>query len=220
MKKITLLLIISCCVFKLSAQGSMSISTINGMTVTEFNNSLTSVGSLRNLVEGTTLTIVFNYTDLEGDVVIARLVAPPVVAGSQGVSFTAGGTGAAPVSGTNATVTITVPDVTAQTNCRIQLFNTGSGGGADTALNIWNYTIQDLTTLSVENMSRNKLSAFYNLDRQVVKLNNVFNTPFSIYNIMGKQVLTGVVNEEINVDRLKSGMYILSTAKGSFKFVK
>lgn len=74
--------------------------------------------------------------------------------------------------------------------------------------------------LSANTFSKDKLQAFYNTNREVVVMKDQMNGGFSIYNLMGQAVLAGDITKEINVEELKSGLYILSTEYGSLKFVK
>ncbi|WP_366185942.1 T9SS type A sorting domain-containing protein [Flavobacterium ovatum] len=43
---------------------------------------------------------------------------------------------------------------------------------------------------------------------------------YSIYDLSGKAVSTGKASNQINVSSLPSGLYILTTKKGSLKFAK
>ncbi|GEM_PF-5346041 len=75
--------------------------------------------------------------------------------------------------------------------------------------------------LGVESFSTSKLKVFYDAPRQSLMVGNDFlGDKYSIYNLMGQSVLEGTTSREISVETLKSGLYILATQKGSFKFVK
>ena len=76
-------------------------------------------------------------------------------------------------------------------------------------------------TLSNANFnSSNLLSAFYNANKNVIEMTDNASGEFSIYNLLGQSVLNGNISKEINVEALKSGLYILSTDKGVLKFAK
>jgi len=75
-------------------------------------------------------------------------------------------------------------------------------------------------TLSTSNFSKSKLEAFYNASRDAIMMKNSDAGNFAIYNLMGQSVLKGKISNTISVETLKSGLYILSTKKGSLKFVK
>lgn len=74
--------------------------------------------------------------------------------------------------------------------------------------------------LSVSSFNKNKLEAYYKSVNSVIVMEKSINEDFSIYNIMGQNVLEGKTSKEINVEVLKPGVYILSTDKGVLKFVK
>jgi hypothetical protein len=76
--------------------------------------------------------------------------------------------------------------------------------------------------LSTKSFNTNKLeSSFYSssIDAIVIK-NKEVSGDYKIYNVMGQTLLKGKIEDEINVDTLKSGIYILTTDKGTLKFVK
>ena len=76
-------------------------------------------------------------------------------------------------------------------------------------------------TLSNSKFSKSKLtSAFYSASKRAIVINDNIQGKFSIYNLLGQSVLKGTLAKQINVETLKSGLYILSTESGSLKFVK
>ncbi len=76
------------------------------------------------------------------------------------------------------------------------------------------------STLKVNSFSSKNLNAFYSREKQAVIAKDNLGENFAIYNLMGQAVIKGDITKEINVETLKSGLYILSTEKGSLKFVK
>ncbi|WP_299554887.1 hypothetical protein [Seonamhaeicola sp.] len=74
--------------------------------------------------------------------------------------------------------------------------------------------------LSTKDFNKSKLNSFYSTERDAVVIKDRLDGGFSIYNLMGQEVLEGDITDEISVETLKSGLYILSTAYGTLKFVK
>ncbi|MGC6430706.1 MAG: hypothetical protein ACON5F_06675 [Jejuia sp.] len=82
-------------------------------------------------------------------------------------------------------------------------------------------TLLDAYKLSTNDFSKDKLEAYYNAGRDAVVLSNEIEGGYSIFNIMGQKMISGEIeSREIDVETLKSGLYILATEKGSLKFVK
>lgn len=76
------------------------------------------------------------------------------------------------------------------------------------------------TILSTNDFNRSKLNAFYSADRNAVVLQKNIEGNFKIFNMLGQSVQEGEVSKEINVETLKTGLYILTTDNGTLKFVK
>jgi len=77
-----------------------------------------------------------------------------------------------------------------------------------------------LATLSSK-VNTNKLSqSFYNPSKEAIVVGDTVSGKYSIYNITGKTIQQGVVYNEIDVQSLVSGIYILSTESGVLKFIK
>ncbi|APZ45523.1 hypothetical protein BW723_04080 [Polaribacter reichenbachii] len=74
--------------------------------------------------------------------------------------------------------------------------------------------------LSTKDVSKPKLKAFYSAAKSAVVVSDQFEGDFAIFNVLGQAVLKGELTQEINVSSLQSGLYILSTERGSIKFVK
>ncbi|TXG39777.1 hypothetical protein [Seonamhaeicola maritimus] len=74
--------------------------------------------------------------------------------------------------------------------------------------------------LSTSEFNKKSLKAYYSSDRNTVVMRDRLVGGYSIYNLMGQEVLEGEISNQISVETLKSGLYILSTAYGSLKFVK
>ncbi|TYA71839.1 T9SS type A sorting domain-containing protein [Seonamhaeicola marinus] len=75
-------------------------------------------------------------------------------------------------------------------------------------------------TLSANKFNKSKLNAFYNSEKNALIMKEEFKGDFSIYNLLGQTALSGKLSNEISVENLKRGIYILSTEYGSLKFVK
>ncbi|WP_299554890.1 T9SS type A sorting domain-containing protein [Seonamhaeicola sp.] len=76
------------------------------------------------------------------------------------------------------------------------------------------------SVLSTTEFNTKSLNSFYNADIDAIVIKDQINGGFSIYNLMGQEVLEGDIANEISVETLKSGLYILSTEYGTLKFVK
>lgn len=76
------------------------------------------------------------------------------------------------------------------------------------------------STLSTNSFEKNGLSAVYSATKQALIMKNADQGNYSIFNLMGQSVLKGKISEEISVETLNSGLYILKTETRSLKFVK
>ena len=95
----------------------------------------------------------------------------------------------------------------------------GGFGGADQP-DVFIRSQGEIDVLSIENFNKTKLSAFYSANRDAVVVKDHIEGDFSIYNLMGQAVLEGKTSNEINVESLKTGLYILATEGGTLKFVR
>lgn len=78
-----------------------------------------------------------------------------------------------------------------------------------------------IQVLSAKSYKKNNLNAFYNSSKKALIVGEAtIEGNYSIVNILGQKLLRGKMTNEINVSSLKNGLYILSTDKGSLKFVK
>ncbi len=218
MKKITLIIATLACVFCLQGQTTINVTQINGMTVDDYHASLSS----GNLVEGEDLVLTIEYANVQdngvcGVCLTARYLndwSPDFGQVDQVVTTSS--------STQTTTITVAVPNVTANIGtARIQVF--GWNGAGDefhyVTPTTGGWTISDI--LSTSELSPNKLNAFYSASIDAVVLNdNNLDGGFSVFNMLGKEVLAGDVSREISVSALKSGLYILATEIGSLKFAK
>ncbi|GAA4231885.1 hypothetical protein GCM10022291_05320 [Postechiella marina] len=224
MKKITLLLLLCIASFGYAQTTMLSITHINGETPADFKATLDG----GNLVEGSTLAITVNYTNVQPHpnwgctCIRVRLLnnyglIPEFVNVDETVTTS--------TSEQTVVVNIVVPDVSDDVSpgpIRIQAIARDETGGANEfAYASETFSLKDLTTLSSGSLEKNKLSAFYNASKDVISIGDTTVTgDYNIFDLAGKSILKGEVSKEINVETLKSGMYILATDKGSLKFVK
>lgn len=217
MKKITLL----CALFVASFSFAQTFDVkINGKTVDDF---LASTNPANTFPINTTLNFEFTHSNLPvpsgNDPGNARIVVrfyqpqstPSVFENAVYQNgFTAG-------SATPIVQTLAYTPTNEVSNYTLQIFPAGA-----TSLQIQKFNISvGAATLSNETFSASKLEAFYSSSKKAIVMNNIEDFgKFSIFNIMGQSVLKGEISKEINVETLKSGLYFLSTEKGSLKFVK
>jgi len=97
----------------------------------------------------------------------------------------------------------------------------------DTQSNTFKFTvINQKITLGIENNTLENLKIYPNpvSNELFIESTNAFNDRFSVYNLLGKELLKGSVNNDssINVTTLKKGMYFLKLANSNttFKFIK
>jgi len=82
-------------------------------------------------------------------------------------------------------------------------------------------TLATSSTILSSKVNTNKLSqSFYNPSKEAIVVGDTVSGKYSIYNITGKTIQQGVVYNEIDVQSLVSGIYILSTESGVLKFIK
>ncbi len=74
--------------------------------------------------------------------------------------------------------------------------------------------------LSANKYNKTKLDGFYSAERNAIVLKSNLDGNFKIFNMLGQSVQEGEVSREINVETLKTGLYILTTDNGTLKFVK
>ncbi|WP_282135837.1 hypothetical protein [Seonamhaeicola maritimus] len=226
MKKITLLFVLLFSITFLGAQSSLNISHINGMTPADFET------NHNKLVEGETLTLKVEYTNvLEksdwGCVCIrTRLLsewnvvhAPSAPLGSSYLSET---TVTTDTNTQTIDINMQVPDVVVDYGDTIRIFVVAEGTTSSISANTdpQRYLLNDELSLSTENFNKNKLNSFYSVDRDAVVIKDRLEGGYSIYNLMGQEVLEGKILGEISVSTLKTGLYILSTEYGALKFAK
>ncbi len=98
----------------------------------------------------------------------------------------------------------------------------GGAGASDPTLVYIRSQSEIDAILSTENFSKDKLESFYNTSKDAIIIKDRIDGGYSIYNLLGQSVLEGktINTDEISVESLKSGLYILSTQKGTLKFVK
>lgn len=80
-------------------------------------------------------------------------------------------------------------------------------------------------TLSNEDFEKNKINIYPNPVKETIYTSNITDVEFEIFNILGKSILKGKTNEnQINVNSLSKGIYILKLKKGDVifnqKFIK
>lgn len=203
----------------------VKLTTINGMSPADYH---TSVGGA--LTEGDVITIGLDFTAIKADpnfedalqvraTLLNEWSGIPEI--TQGVT-----TVTADDNSQSTTISLTIPNINATITdaVRIQVigygFNAGSDGYVYNTAPAPLYTIDHTTVLSTEKFNKNKLSAFYSSSNQSIILDADLTGDYTIYNILGQNVMQGKISSEINVRSLKKGLYILSTEFGSKKFVK
>lgn len=77
------------------------------------------------------------------------------------------------------------------------------------------YTVNLLWNSSVKNISSNTLTISPNPAKDIVVINGVVSkTPYSVYNLSGKQLICGILNQnaqKINISALSPGVYFVQT---------
>ncbi len=96
----------------------------------------------------------------------------------------------------------------------------GGDGASDPTLVYIRSQAEIDAILSTDDFNKSKLKGFYSATRESVVINDRIDGDYSIYNLLGQSVLKGEVSNEISVGTLKTGIYILTTDKGTLKFVK
>lgn len=96
----------------------------------------------------------------------------------------------------------------------------GGPGASDPTL-VYIRSQAEINALSTSGFNKNKLKAYYNANTEAIVFKDAtIAGDYAVYNLMGQEVLRGAVSKVIAVSTLKPGLYILSTAGGSLKFVK
>lgn len=237
MKKITFLLMFIGMATVSHAQAvasTVSITQINGVATATFLSSHT------NLIEGEVLTLTINYKNVLANPAETATFPNPrirvrilnnyaVISGA--VESTLDVTTLETVQ--TATVNVTVPDVTANipivlspsSGARIQALAYGNQTTVPALGMVYGYSgaysLNDLVTLSTENFNKNELaSSYYKASNNAVIIGENIEGNYTIYDLSGKTVSKGKISSEINVSNLNSGVYVLSTSKGTLKFAK
>lgn len=122
-------------------------------------------------------------------------------------------------SSQSTTIDITVPNISENlTGVIIQVLGYGNIGGTDGGVYAYSngYSI-DASTLSFNKTSLEGVT----VDGSTISFGaQHVNDAYTIYNITGQSVQSGSVSSEVSIDELATGVYILSTDKGSLKFAK
>ncbi len=94
--------------------------------------------------------------------------------------------------------------------------------GATEGTTVFIRTQAEIDVLSVKDLNKNKIAVHFDATKQALVINNSeINEKFSIYNIMGQEILAGKLSsKEVSVENLVSGIYIFATRNGVGKFVK
>ncbi len=157
--------------------------------------------------------------NFDNDVTIATLTAADFTGGSATVNFDIP-TGTIPVDQTTNYVGYDAGPPAVQGYMWLLQIAGANPPGDPTFIN---YTINiENEILNVSELSNGKLNASYisSIDAVVINDNNLDGRAYKVFNMLGQNVLEGDVSREINVSALKSGLFILATEEGSFKFLK
>lgn len=198
---------------------TLAITTIEGQTVADYHS---SVGG--ELTEGDVLTIGIDYTAVKKDPTRDNL--------DLRVRFLTSGYGSIPegvistkivtnsASSQSTTVDITVPNIeTSLTDVRLQVLAYGHAAGTDKTLNAYASSLFniDATTLSINKTTLKDVEVNNN---SIIFGAQYTGISYKIYNVTGQTVQKGIVQNNININTLASGVYILTTEKGLLKFMK
>ncbi|MGY6648065.1 hypothetical protein [Wenyingzhuangia sp. IMCC45574] len=205
----------------IAVNASASITSIDGQTPANYYTSVSGA-----LIEGDVLTIGFDYlavksTDgIESPLVKIRFLDAgftPIPEGTQvdiPVTYDE--------STNSSTADITVPNVgTNLSEVRIQIFVYGFNGTTD-ANAFFTANAGGLFSIDASTLSYNKAK----LENVTVGSDAItfsakyLNDEYTIYNITGQASQSGSISSEVSIESLVSGVYILTTDKGSLKFVK
>lgn len=96
----------------------------------------------------------------------------------------------------------------------------GGDGSSDQVLVYIRSQAEIDAILSANKYNKTKLDGFYSAERNAIVLKRNIDGNFKIFNMLGQSVQEGEVSQEINVETLKTGLYILTTDNGTLKFVK
>ncbi|MDO6761269.1 T9SS type A sorting domain-containing protein [Tamlana sp. 2_MG-2023] len=200
---------------------SLAITEINGMTPDDYKATLTN----GNLIEGDNLTLTVEYTNVQSHTNWGCVCIRARFIEDYGTIANAPETDTPVTTSTNmqtATVNITVPDVSKDIDpARIQIYAEDETGSNKFLYLNPTFTIQDLATLSDEDLNKENLtSTFYSSNRDAIVVNDKIDGTFTIFNLMGQAVLKGNISNEISLTNLNTGLYIFSTENGSLKFAK
>ena len=70
------------------------------------------------------------------------------------------------------------------------------------------------STLANEEFEKNKINIYPNPVKEIIYLSNITGTEYEIFDILGKSITKGKINEsQINVNSLSKGIYILKVKK-------
>ncbi|WP_010134809.1 T9SS type A sorting domain-containing protein [Ochrovirga pacifica] len=204
-----------------------TISTINSVSPSNYHTSIGGSGASTNgvITEGTTLSFGVNFTALKKDPARDNLdlrvrfltngyaTIPEIPEGTTTVTNSA--------TEQSTTVSLTIPDISESIiGARIQVVAYGYNGSEDAT--IFSYVSPELFDIDATTLSTSKLV----LEGVTVNANSIsFNTEhandsYTIYNIIGQSIKAGKVESQVNIADLANGVYILTTDKGSLKFVK
>lgn len=193
-----------------------------------FSQSVTWNNENLNLSPGETISMDLSYDITPGDLDYLAVQLRELDAGWNEVTsytFNTVVDGSGANSGTNVlynyTVDAGVPlssELTSGHFYILLIFAQYQNGGTNWANDNTVITLE--ATLSNDDFNKSELQAFYNADRRAIVMKDQLNGGFSIYNLMGQEIMGGELSGEIGVESLKSGLYILSTKYGTLKFVK
>lgn len=202
---------------------AVSITTINAMTTSAYHTLVAG-----ELTEGAVLTIGVDYTAIKsspswGDATQVRVR----FLDSEYAEIPEATTAELDVSNSDSaqsgSVDLTVPNIGADLNSvRIQVLGYGYSGGVDATVNSYvseTFNI-DSTVLSVSKVKNVLDNVYYSQGIDAIKINSDISGEYSIYNMTGVAVQSGLISSEISVESLQTGIYVFVTQNGSIKFVK
>ncbi|MDG1804120.1 T9SS type A sorting domain-containing protein [Flavicella sp.] len=202
---------------------NVSITTIEGVSVADY-----ILANGKNLIPGDVLTFGVDYTAVKpdpgnSDIVDVRVrfltnayaVIPEATTISVPVTTLS--------TSQSTTADITVPHLdSALSGVRLQVLGYGYNGSTD-AQN-FGYASDtfdiDASVASIQKQKDALDLVYYSSGSDVIKVNSAISGEYSIYNMTGTKVQSGMISSQISVETLTSGVYIFVTQNGSIKFAK
>lgn len=221
MKKITFLLLFTFLTsVSLTNAQSIEITEINGLSPSVFFAGNTPVKTLKT---NTSVDVTVSYVDLPAATATPGKTVITVrrVRNDYGAAFDP--STAEVDANTTGSVVIAFTPTAETTDFHLQAYAFNHPSTTVLIENyLYNIDVSDTAVLSTEDFNKNKLESFYSASKDAIVVKDRIEGGFSIYNLLGQSVLEGEIAnaDEISVETLKSGLYVLSTKEGTLKFVK